>query len=65
MAISDSVPRQNTATIMAWKEEFRRALEVHCAKHAVLLGLSGTHIWNIQGSCSEQHSFRPVWRTFW
>lgn len=44
MAISDSVPRQNTATIMAWKSEFLRASEVHCASRAVLLGLSGTHI---------------------
>lgn len=44
MAISASVPRQNTATIMAWKERFLRASEVRCASHAVLLGLSGTHI---------------------
>ena len=61
MAISHSVPRQNAATMMARKEKFLRASEVHCASRAFLLGLSGIRIF---GTSKVLAVSRAVLNTF-
>lgn len=65
MAILDSVPRQNTAAIMAWKSGVsKRFGGSQCEPCSFAWPLRNPHFWNIQDSCSEQGCFRRAWRFF-